>query len=170
MTNDIFTTITNTVTTTNDIVTTVTNSVISTNDIVTTVTNSVTATNDVTSTVTNTVAATNDIVTTVTNTVTTTNDIVTTVANTVTTPPGITNETTVPLASMDSVVGQAFKNEPPTIITKTLISTAVKAAAAYGVNKGMEKQDPWAQLSMKVAWLTFSIREHRRHQALEHPA
>lgn len=64
---------------------------------------------------------------------------------------GGTNETTVLLASMDSVVGQAFNNELPTIITKTLISTAVKAAASYGINKGMEHQNTWARIAMKVA-------------------
>ena len=139
-------TINNPIEMTNDIVTTVTNTVTATNDIVTTVTNTVTATNDIVTTVTNTVTATNDIVTTVTNTVTATNDIVTTVTNTVTT----TNDTTVLLASMDSIVARSFKDELPMVITKTLISTTVKAAAAYGVNKAMEKQDAWAQLCMKV--------------------
>lgn len=63
---------------------------------------------------------------------------------------GGTNETTVLLASMDRVVGQAFKNELPTVITKTLISTAVKAAVAYGINKGMENQNAWAKLFVKI--------------------
>ncbi len=121
-----------------------------TNDIVTTVTNTVSATNDIVMTVTNTVTATNDIVTAVTNTVTATNDIVTAVTNTIIAT-GNTNETTVLLASMDSVVRQSFKNELPIIITKTLISTAVKAAAMYGVNKGMEKQDAIARLIVKLA-------------------
>ena len=62
-----------------------------------------------------------------------------------------TNETTVLLASMDKAVGQDFKNELPTIITKTLISACIKAAASYGINKSMEKQDIWAQLAVKVA-------------------
>ncbi len=62
-----------------------------------------------------------------------------------------TTETTVLLASMDNAVGQDFKNELPTIITKTLISAAIKAAASYGVNKSMEKQDIWAQLAVKIA-------------------
>jgi len=41
------------------------------------------------------------------------------------------NLTTTLLCSMDSVVGRDFKNELPTIITKTLISTAIKATATH---------------------------------------
>jgi hypothetical protein len=63
---------------------------------------------------------------------------------------GGTNETTVLLSSMDSLVGRAFKDELPTIITKTLISTAVKAAASYGVSKGVENQSVWAKLLIKA--------------------
>ena len=63
---------------------------------------------------------------------------------------GGTNETTVLLSSMDSVVRQSFKNELPTIITKTLISTAIKAGAAFGVNKSMEKQEVWTRLLVKL--------------------
>lgn len=61
------------------------------------------------------------------------------------------DETTVPLASMDSVVGQSFKNELPTIITKTLLSTTIKAAAAYGVNKSASDQNAIAGLVLKIA-------------------
>lgn len=60
------------------------------------------------------------------------------------------NETTVLLASMDSAVGQDFKNELPTVITKTLASACIKAAASYAVNKSMEKEDVWAQLAVKI--------------------
>lgn len=42
-----------------------------------------------------------------------------------------TNMTTTLLSSMDSVVGRNFKNELPAIITKTLISTAIKATATH---------------------------------------
>jgi hypothetical protein len=49
-------------------------------------------------------------------------------------------ESTVPLASMDSVIGQAFRDELPGIVTKTLMSTTVKATAAYFVNKTAEEQ------------------------------
>lgn len=47
-------------------------------------------------------------------------------------------ETTALLASMDGVVGQAFKDELPSIITKTLLSTTIKATASYFVNKAAE--------------------------------
>ncbi len=44
-------------------------------------------------------------------------------------------EATVSIASMDSVVVQSFKNELPTIITKTLLSTTIKAITAYFINE-----------------------------------
>ena len=50
------------------------------------------------------------------------------------------SESTVPLASMDSVIGQAFRNELPGIVTKTLMSTTIKASAAYFVNQVAEEQ------------------------------
>ena len=64
---------------------------------------------------------------------------------------GGTNETTALLSSMDSAVGQNFKNELPTVITKTIISAGIKAAASYGVNKAMENQNALAQLAVKIA-------------------
>ena len=67
------------------------------------------------------------------------------------------SQNTVLLASMDSAVGQDFKNELPTIITKTLISAGVKAAASYGINKSMEKQDVWAQLIIKIVLTAVQI-------------
>ena len=36
------------------------------------------------------------------------------------------------LSNMDAVVAREFKNELPTIITKTLIASAIKAGATYG--------------------------------------
>jgi len=50
------------------------------------------------------------------------------------------SETTVTLASMDGIVGQAFRDELPGIVTKTLMSTTIKATAAYFVNKTAEEQ------------------------------
>jgi hypothetical protein len=128
--NEIIVAVTNTVTATNDIVATVTNTVTVTNDTVVTTTNAVATTNDIVGTVTNTVIAANDIVTTVTNTIITTNDIVTTITNTVAVPDD-KKATTELLASMDSIIGLDFKNELPTVITKTLISTAIKATATH---------------------------------------
>jgi uncharacterized protein len=51
------------------------------------------------------------------------------------------SETTLPIASLDSVVGQDFKNELPVIITKTLVSTITKAVAAYAVNHAAMQSD-----------------------------
>jgi len=50
------------------------------------------------------------------------------------------SETTVTLASMDSVIAQSFRDELPAVITKTLLSTTIKATAAYFVNKTAEEQ------------------------------
>jgi hypothetical protein len=61
------------------------------------------------------------------------------------------DDTTAILASMDSVVGQSFKNELPTVITKTLLSTTIKAAIAYGVNKAASQQSDIAGLFSKIA-------------------
>lgn len=59
---------------------------------------------------------------------------------------GDQQETTVPLASMDAMVALDFKNEFPTIVTKTLISTIAKAAAAYAINDAARRQDELAGL------------------------
>lgn len=48
---------------------------------------------------------------------------------------GGTNETTALLASMDSVIAQDFKNELPSIITKTIAATVAKGAASYALNE-----------------------------------
>jgi hypothetical protein len=58
--------------------------------------------------------------------------------------------TVVTLSSMDSVVGQDFKNELPTIITKTLLSTTIKAAGAYAVNKAASDQNAIGGLFAKI--------------------
>jgi hypothetical protein len=50
------------------------------------------------------------------------------------------SETSVTLASMDGIVGQAFRDELPGVVTKTLLSTTIKATAAYFVNKTAEEQ------------------------------
>ena len=64
-------------------------------------------------------------------------------------------ENTVLVASMDSVVGQSFKNELPTVITKTLLSTTIKATASYFANKAASDQNQLAGLFMKVATSAF---------------
>ena len=59
-------------------------------------------------------------------------------------------ETTVPLASMDSIVALDFKNEFPVIVTKTMISTIAKAAAAYGVNEAASQGSDIGGLIAKI--------------------
>jgi len=54
------------------------------------------------------------------------------------------------IASMDSIVALDFKNEWPVIVTKTLISTVAKGAAAYGVNTAARQQDDWAGLVARI--------------------
>ena len=63
---------------------------------------------------------------------------------------GELEETTLPLASMDSVVALDFKNEFPTIVTKTLISTIAKAAAAYAANDAARQQDQLGGLFVQM--------------------
>ena len=45
-----------------------------------------------------------------------------------------TNQTTELLSSMDSVIAKDFKNELPSIITKTIAAAVIKAAAGYAAN------------------------------------
>lgn len=62
-----------------------------------------------------------------------------------------TQETTLPLANMDAIVGQDFKNELPAIITRTVISTIAKATASYAVNRSVNDQDNLAGLFTQLA-------------------
>ena len=48
------------------------------------------------------------------------------------------------IASMDSVVANDFKNAWPTVVTKTLISTATKAIIQAAIQKEMESRGGWA--------------------------
>lgn len=64
---------------------------------------------------------------------------------------GGATETTTQLASMDGVIGQAFKDELPSVITKTLLSTTIKATASYFVNQAAEQGGAIAGLLSKVA-------------------
>lgn len=57
---------------------------------------------------------------------------------------------TQPLASMDAIIALDFKNEWPTIVTKTLISTVAKGAAAYAANTAARQQEDWAGLLMRI--------------------
>ncbi len=54
---------------------------------------------------------------------------------------GGTRQSTVPVASVDAIIAQDFRNELPAIITKTLIATAAKAAAGWAVSDAARRQD-----------------------------
>jgi len=51
-----------------------------------------------------------------------------------------TNQSTELVASMDSVIARDFKNELPTIITKTIAAAVIKAAASYAANDAAHKE------------------------------
>jgi hypothetical protein len=78
---------------------------------------------------------------------------------------GDTQETTAPLASMDSIVALDFKHELPVIVTKTLISTITKAVAAYAVNEAANRQNEvaglFAQIGTAVAQAAVNIADTR---------
>jgi uncharacterized protein len=74
-------------------------------------------------------------------------------------------ETAEPVANMDAIVALDFKNEYPTIVTKTLIATVTKAAAAWAVNEAARQQDPIggliARLGTAVAQASVNIADTR---------
>jgi hypothetical protein len=55
------------------------------------------------------------------------------------------------LADMDSIVALEFKNDWPIVLTKTLITTGVKATIGYMAEKAVENEDWKVQLAAKVA-------------------
>lgn len=57
------------------------------------------------------------------------------------------------ITSMDSVVAREFKNELPVIITKTLISASMKAAAQIAANH----QDGWGGVALQVTTSVYSF-------------
>jgi hypothetical protein len=59
------------------------------------------------------------------------------------------------LCSMDSVIAQDFKNEWPTIITKTLISTGLRATLDAVVQNQVKDQGWQAQLAAKIAMVAY---------------
>jgi hypothetical protein len=147
-TNDTVTTASSTTTTTNDAATAMatTGTSTTTNDTVTTTGGTSTVTNDTVTTVSSTTTTTNDTtvtsgsMTTTTNGATVTASSTTTTADVTTATASSTTATTSPIASMDSVIGLDFKNEMPIVITKTIASTIVKAAAAYAINQAAHQQ------------------------------
>ena len=79
---------------------------------------------------------------------------------------GGTNYTTALMASMDSVVGQDFKNELPSIITRTIAATVAKGAASYALNEVANKEGGgvaglFAQIGTAVYQLSVNIADLR---------
>lgn len=68
---------------------------------------------------------------------------------------GQTNEPTVLLASMDTIVGREFKNELPTILTKTMASTLTKAAIAYAAVEAVKREGWAAQLAAQIVFAAW---------------
>lgn len=64
---------------------------------------------------------------------------------------GDATHSTEQIANMDAIVALDFKNEFPVIVTKTLISAAAKATAAYFANDAARNQDAIAGLFMQIA-------------------
>ena len=64
---------------------------------------------------------------------------------------GGAQESTAPVASMDSIIALDFKNDLPVITTKTIIATVAKAAAGYAINRAVEQQDDIAGLFVRLA-------------------
>lgn len=60
------------------------------------------------------------------------------------------------LTDMDQVIHQEFNNELPIIITRTIVATVVKAAAAYALNKASE-QNVYANIITRVATTAYQI-------------
>ncbi len=58
------------------------------------------------------------------------------------------------LVNMDSVIGREFKDELPSVITKTLISAGVKVAAAYAANRATNN-NVYANILTRVATTVY---------------
>jgi hypothetical protein len=54
------------------------------------------------------------------------------------------------VASLDSIIALDFRNEWPVIVTRTLIATVAKGAAAYGVNTAARQQSDWGGLIARI--------------------
>ncbi len=59
------------------------------------------------------------------------------------------------VSSMDSVVSRDFEDEKPAIITRTLISTLAKGAAAFAANEAASQQDQGLGMLVRIATLAY---------------
>lgn len=61
------------------------------------------------------------------------------------------------LADMDSIVAQEFENDLPVVITRTIISSASKAAIAYGMRQTVSDQDSIEALAIRIAAAAYQV-------------
>lgn len=59
------------------------------------------------------------------------------------------------VASMDSVVSRDFEDEKPAIITRTIISTLAKGAAAFAANEAASQHDEGLGVLIRIATLAY---------------
>lgn len=64
------------------------------------------------------------------------------------------------LTDMDRIIAQDFRNELPTIIAKTLFSSAVKASAAYAANQ-MTRDNPGVNLATRIGTTIYQISQNQ---------
>jgi len=69
---------------------------------------------------------------------------------------GNTNEATITLSSMDSVIAQEFKNDMTRVIIRTVASAAIKAGVSYGTSEGTKKNEA-AEIAAQAAWLIYQL-------------
>jgi len=65
--------------------------------------------------------------------------------------------TTSLVASMDSVIGRDFKNELPTVITKTIVAAVVKAVASYTANQAVSGQPDWLRAIVQLSTIGYQV-------------
>lgn len=62
---------------------------------------------------------------------------------------------TAPVASLDSIIARDFEDEKPAIITRTLVSTLAKGAAAFAANEAASQQDQGLGAIVRIATLAY---------------
>lgn len=65
--------------------------------------------------------------------------------------------TTQVIADMDSIVTREFNNELPVVITRTIISSAAKAAMTYGLRQTVKDQNSWEALAIRLAAGAYQV-------------
>jgi len=82
-----------------------------------------------------------------------------------------TNQSTEPLASMDSVVARDFKDELPIVITKTIAAAVVKGVASYAPTRLLTRREAtWRDIHPVGHRDLSDGGEHRRPSHLDDAA